>query len=50
LKLVSVKLEHLIKHELIKRLHARFDQVGIVIPFPIRTIAQREAARAPQGA
>jgi small-conductance mechanosensitive channel len=32
-----------IKHEFIKRLHARFDQEGIVIPFPIRTIAQREA-------
>ncbi|MBI4478383.1 MAG: mechanosensitive ion channel family protein [Acidobacteria bacterium] len=36
--------QYLIKHEFIKRLHARFDQEGIVIPFPIRTIAQREAA------
>ena len=34
--------QYLIKHEFIKRLHARFSQEGIVIPFPIRTIAQRE--------
>jgi small-conductance mechanosensitive channel len=33
--------QYLIKHEFIKRLHARFDREGIVIPFPIRTIAQR---------
>ena len=26
-----------------KRLHARFHQEGIVIPFPIRTLTQREA-------
>jgi small-conductance mechanosensitive channel len=35
--------QHLIKHEFVKRLHARFDQEGIVIPFPIRTVAQRES-------
>lgn len=29
---------YLIKHEFIKRLHARFKQEGIVIPFPIRTL------------
>lgn len=28
----------LIKHEFIKRLHARYDQEGIVIPWPIRTL------------
>jgi small-conductance mechanosensitive channel len=33
--------QYLVKHEFIKRLHARFAQEGIVIPFPIRTIAQR---------
>lgn len=33
--------QFLVKHEFIKRLHARFDQEGIVIPFPIRTIVQR---------
>jgi small-conductance mechanosensitive channel len=36
--------QYLIKHEFIKRLHARFDDEGIVIPFPIRTILNREAS------
>jgi small-conductance mechanosensitive channel len=31
----------LIKHEFIKRLHKRFDEEGIVIPFRIRTIISR---------
>jgi hypothetical protein len=35
--------QYLIKHEFVKRLHARFDREGIVIPFPIRTIAHRGA-------
>jgi small-conductance mechanosensitive channel len=35
--------QYLVKHEFVKRLHARFTQEGIVIPFPIRTIALREA-------
>jgi small-conductance mechanosensitive channel len=35
--------QYLIKHEFVKRLHTRFNQEGIVIPFPIRTIAYREA-------
>lgn len=30
--------QYLIKHEFIKRLHARYKQEGIVIPFPIRTL------------
>jgi small-conductance mechanosensitive channel len=34
--------QYLIKHEFIKRLHARFDQEGIVIPFPIRTLVQQQ--------
>jgi small-conductance mechanosensitive channel len=34
--------QYLVKHEFIKRLHVRFSQEGIVIPFPIRTIAQRD--------
>jgi small-conductance mechanosensitive channel len=33
--------QYLIKHEFIKRLHARFDQEGITIPFPIRTVTER---------
>jgi small-conductance mechanosensitive channel len=40
--------QYLIKHEFIKRLHARFDREGIVIPFPIRTIATREETRPPE--
>jgi small-conductance mechanosensitive channel len=35
--------QYLVKHEFVKRLHARFNDEGIVIPFPIRTIAYREA-------
>jgi small-conductance mechanosensitive channel len=30
--------QYLIRHEFIKRLHARFQQEGIVIPWPIRTL------------
>jgi small-conductance mechanosensitive channel len=29
---------YMIKHEFVKRLHKRFKQEGIVIPFPIRTL------------
>ena len=35
--------QYLIKHEFVKRLHARFNDEGIVIPFPIRTLTYREA-------
>jgi small-conductance mechanosensitive channel len=30
--------QYLVKHEFIKRLHARYQQEGIEIPFPIRTV------------
>ncbi len=30
--------QYLVKHEFIKRLHARYQQEGIVVPFPIRAI------------
>jgi small-conductance mechanosensitive channel len=33
--------QYLIKHEFVKRLHTRFNDEGIVIPFPIRTVAIR---------
>jgi small-conductance mechanosensitive channel len=36
--------QYLIKHEFVKRLHTRFNDEGILIPFPIRTIAYRETA------
>ncbi len=32
--------QYLVKHEFIKRLHRRYAQEGIVIPFPIRTVIQ----------
>jgi small-conductance mechanosensitive channel len=38
--------QYLVQHEFIKRLHLRFAQEGIVIPFPIRTLIQREPAPA----
>jgi len=31
-----------VKHEFIKRLHARYNQEGITIPFPVRTIELRD--------
>lgn len=34
--------QYLVKHEFVKRLHTRFAQEGIVIPFPVRTIAVRD--------
>jgi small-conductance mechanosensitive channel len=30
--------QHLLKHEFVKRLHARYAEVGIRIPFPTRTV------------
>lgn len=36
--------QYLVKHEFVKRLHARFRAEGIVIPFPIRTIQPASAA------
>ena len=37
--------QYLIKHEFIKRLHARFEQEHITIPFPIRTVLHRSLER-----
>ena len=34
--------QYLVKHEFIKRLHRRYQQEGIEIPFPIRTIYMRQ--------
>jgi small-conductance mechanosensitive channel len=34
--------QYLIKHEFVKCLHTRFNDEGIAIPFPIRTIVHRE--------
>jgi small-conductance mechanosensitive channel len=35
--------QYLIKHEFVKRLHTRFNQEGIVIPFPIRTLVPQRS-------
>ena len=42
--------QYLIKHEFIKRLHERYRQEGIEIPFPIRTVELRGGATAAAGA
>ncbi len=38
LKVKSFTDQYMIKHEFIKRLHRRFNEEGIEIPFPIRTV------------
>ncbi len=35
--------QYLIKHEFIKRLHRRYGQEGISIPFPVRTVLMKSA-------
>ena len=35
---------YLIKHEFIKRLHKRFNEEGIIIPYPIRTLDWNEGS------
>ena len=36
-----------IRHEFIKRLHKRFDEEEIDIPFPIRTVMMKGGAQSP---
>ncbi len=38
-----------IRHELVKRLHARFNKEGIEIPFPIRTLIMSKKENTPAG-
>ncbi len=38
LRIKAITEQHLIRHEFIKRLHLRYRQEGIEIPFPIRTV------------
>ncbi|VBB07577.1 mechanosensitive ion channel mscs transmembrane-2 [Lucifera butyrica] len=38
LRVKSVTDQHLIRHEFIKRLHSRYQQEKIIIPFPTRTV------------
>ena len=37
--------QYLVKHEFVKRLHERYKQEGIEIPFPIRTVYLNQASR-----
>ncbi|KUK13147.1 MAG: hypothetical protein PWQ16_1112 [bacterium] len=37
--------QYLIKHEFVKRLHRRYREEGIVIPFPIRTVFLEKSAK-----
>jgi len=38
--------QYLVKHEFVKRLHQRYRQEDITIPFPIRTLVQRQGQAA----
>ncbi len=38
--------QFLVRHELVKRIHARYTAEGIEIPFPIRTVYMRDRSRA----
>lgn len=37
--------QHLIRHEFVKRLHRRYKEEGIEIPFPIRTVYMRKEGK-----
>ena len=43
LRATEFEAQALIKHEFIKRLHARYRQEGITIPYPIRTVLMKGA-------
>lgn len=41
-RIKSYEYQFPVKHELIKRIHKKYKEVGIVIPFPIRTIITKD--------
>lgn len=43
LRVKTVTDQHLVRHEFIKRIHDRYQQEGIIIPFPIRTVSLEQA-------
>lgn len=45
LRVKSVTDQHLVRHEFIKRLHSRYQQEGVIIPFPTRTINLEQVTR-----
>lgn len=48
LRVKSVTDQHLIRHQLIKRIHIRFQQEGIIIPSQVRTVCPGPATRPPE--
>jgi small-conductance mechanosensitive channel len=50
LRLQEITDQYVVRHELIKRLKARYDAEGIVIPFPIRTVVLPDAPGSTEGA
>ncbi|MDF2573072.1 MAG: mscS 2 [Sporomusa sp.] len=45
LRVKTVTDQHLIRHAFIKRLHVRYQQEGIIIPFPTRTVNLEQVTR-----
>ena len=43
LRVKTVTDQHLVRHEFIKKIHDRYQQEGIIIPFPIRTVSLEQA-------
>ena len=44
LRVETVTDQHFIRHQFIKKLHARYQQEGIIIPFPTRTVHLEQIA------
>ena len=44
LRVKTVTDQYLIRHEFIKRIHTRYQQEGIIIPFPTRTVTLEQVA------
>ncbi len=45
LRVQSVTAQYLVRHEFIKRLHARYRREGVVIPYPTRTVNVEQLPR-----
>jgi small-conductance mechanosensitive channel len=43
LRVKTVTDQHLIRHEFVKKIHVRYQQKGIIIPFPTRTVNLEQA-------
>ncbi len=47
MRISDFPLQHDLRHELVKRLHAAYQQAGIVIPYPTRTLHQAAGQKTP---